>query len=150
MLTMLLGGHWHGAAWGFVLWGALHGSALTVEHALRGRARRLPGALAWLATSMFVILAWIPFRAPNLDTAWAFAHRLVVPGPSTLLTPGVALAIAGVLAVQLLPERPLDAVRERLIAVRPVALGGALATTVALVAASVPGHAVPPFIYFQF
>jgi alginate O-acetyltransferase complex protein AlgI len=150
MLTMLLGGLWHGAAWGFVLWGALHGAALTLEHALRGRAPRVPGVLAWLATSMFVILAWIPFRAPNLDTAWAFAHRLVVPGPSTLLTPGVALAIAGVLALQLLPGRPLDAIRERLVAVRPVALGGALAATVALVAASVPGHAVPPFIYFQF
>ena len=42
MLTMLLGGLWHGAAWTFVLWGAFHGAALVVEHALRGRvcARR--------------------------------------------------------------------------------------------------------------
>jgi D-alanyl-lipoteichoic acid acyltransferase DltB (MBOAT superfamily) len=150
LLTMLLGGLWHGAAWGFVLWGGLHGAALTVEHALRGRGPRLPAGVAWLTTSVFVILAWIPFRAPNLDTAWAFAHRLIVPGPSTLLSSRVAVAIAGVLALQLLPERPLDAIRDRLIAIRPVALGGALATTVALVAASVPGHAVPPFIYFQF
>jgi alginate O-acetyltransferase complex protein AlgI len=150
LLTMLLGGLWHGAAWGFVLWGGLHGAALTVEHALRGRGPRLPAVVAWLTTSVFVILAWIPFRAPSLDTAWAFAHRLIVPGPSTLLSSRVAVAIAGVLALQLLPERPLDAIRDRLIAIRPVALGGALATTVALVAASVPGHAVPPFIYFQF
>jgi len=150
MLTMLLGGLWHGAAWGFVLWGGLHGAALTAEHALRGRGPRLPAAVAWLATSLFVILAWIPFRAPSLDTAWAFARRLAVPGPSTVLTPAVAVAIAGVLALQLLPERPLDAFRERLVAIRPAALGGALAATVALVAASVPGHAVPPFIYFQF
>jgi alginate O-acetyltransferase complex protein AlgI len=150
MITMLLGGLWHGAAWGFVLWGALHGTVMTLEHALRGRGPRLPGAPAWLLTFLFVSLAWIPFRAANLETAWAFAQRLAVPGSSTLLTPGVAIAIVGVLALQLLPERPLDMLRERMVAVRPVALGGALAATVAFVAASVPGHAVPPFIYFQF
>ena len=145
-----LGGLWHGAAWGFVLWGALHGAAMVFEHAVRGRGPRLPAVLGWLFTFLFVCLAWIPFRAPNLETAAAFAERLATPGPSTLLTPGVALAIAGVLALQLLPERPIDAFRERLVAIRPVALGGALAVTVAIVAASVPGHAVPPFIYFQF
>jgi D-alanyl-lipoteichoic acid acyltransferase DltB (MBOAT superfamily) len=150
MITMLLGGLWHGAAWGFVLWGGLHGAAMVFEHAVRGRGPRLPAVLGWFLTFMFVCLAWIPFRAPNLETAAAFAKRLATPGPSTLLTPGVALAIAGVLALQLLPERPIDAFRERLVAIRPVALGGALAVTVAIVAASVPGHAVPPFIYFQF
>ena len=88
MITMLLGGLWHGAAWGFVLWGGLHGAALVVEHSRRGRGPRLPPVLAWAATFLFVCLAWIPFRAPDLDTAWAFAERLVTPGPSTLLTPG--------------------------------------------------------------
>jgi hypothetical protein len=123
---------------------------MAIEHTARGRGRGLPPVIAWLLTSLFVCLAWIPFRASNLDTAWAFAKRLVAPGPSTLLTPAVAVAIAGVLAVQLLPERPLDALRERLVAMRPVVLGTALAVTVAIVSASVPGHAVPPFIYFQF
>jgi alginate O-acetyltransferase complex protein AlgI len=150
MITMLLGGLWHGAAWGFVLWGGLHGAALVVEHALRGRGPRLPALVAWATTFLFVCLAWIPFRAPDLDTAWAFAERLVTPGPSTLLTPGVAAAVVGVLALQLLPERPLDALRERLQALEPVPLGAALAVVVALAAASVPGNAVPPFIYFQF
>jgi alginate O-acetyltransferase complex protein AlgI len=150
MITMLLGGLWHGAAWGFVLWGGLHGAALVVEHAYRGRGPRLPGALAWAATFLFVCLAWVPFRAPDLTTAWAFAERLVTPGPSTLLTPGVAVAVLGILALQLLPARPVDAIRERLQALDPVPLGFGLAVTVALVAASVPGNAVPPFIYFRF
>jgi D-alanyl-lipoteichoic acid acyltransferase DltB (MBOAT superfamily) len=150
MITMLLGGLWHGAAWGFVLWGGLHGAALVVEHGLRGRAPRLPVGIAWLTTFLFVCLAWIPFRAPDLATAWAYAGRLVTPGPSTLLTPGVAAAVVGVLALQLLPERPLDVVRERLQALDPIALGAGLASIVALVAASVPGNAVPPFIYFRF
>ena len=150
MITMTLGGLWHGAAWGFVLWGALHGAALVIEHALRGRGPRLPAIMAWAITFLFVCLAWIPFRAPDLDTAWAYAERLVTPGPSTLLSPGVVAEVLAVLALQLLPERPLDALRERLQALDPVPLGAALAVVVALVAASVPGNAVPPFIYFQF
>jgi len=150
MITMILGGLWHGAAWGFVLWGALHGAALALEHLRRGRAQSLPPAAAWLFTFLFVCLAWIPFRAPNLDTAWAFTQRLVTPGPATLLTPGIAVAIIGVLALQVAPERPLDALRERLVALPAVALGASLAVAVALVAAAVPGNAVPPFIYFQF
>jgi alginate O-acetyltransferase complex protein AlgI len=150
MITMLLGGLWHGAAWGFVLWGGLHGAALTAEHLLRGRAPRMPAVMAWAATFLFVMLTWIPFRAPDLSSAGAFASRLVAPGPSTLLTPGVTVAIVGVLALQLLPERPLDVLRERLAALHPVALGAALAVAVALVSASVPGNDVPPFIYFQF
>jgi alginate O-acetyltransferase complex protein AlgI len=150
MITMLLGGLWHGAAWGFVLWGGLHGAALVLEHALRGRRWQLPAGFAWLATFLFVCLAWIPFRAPDLATAWAYTERLVAPGPSTLLTPSVAAAVVGILALQLLPEHPLDAIRERLQAVGAVPLGAGLAVVVALVAASVPGNAVPPFIYFQF
>ena len=150
MITMLLGGLWHGAAWAFVLWGALHGAALSLEHLRRGRGRVLPPVAAWAATFLFVCLAWIPFRAPNLDTAWAFAQRLVTPGPVTVLTPAIAVAVVGVLALQLVPDRPLDLLRERLVALPPVALGTGLAVTVALVAAAVPGNAVPPFIYFQF
>ena len=40
MITMLLGGLWHGAAWGFILWGGIHGTALVIEHQFRGRGRR--------------------------------------------------------------------------------------------------------------
>jgi D-alanyl-lipoteichoic acid acyltransferase DltB (MBOAT superfamily) len=149
MITMVLGGLWHGAAWGFVLWGALHGAALVAEHALGGRVR-MPRLVAWAATFGFVCLAWIPFRAADLPTAWAFAQQLVEPGAFTLLTPGVAVAVLGILALQLAPAAPLDAVRERLTALNPVALGFGLATVIALVAASVPGNAVPPFIYFRF
>jgi alginate O-acetyltransferase complex protein AlgI len=150
MITMLLGGLWHGAAWGFVIWGALHGAALSLEHFRRGRARLLPPVFAWAATFLFVSLAWIPFRAPTLGMAWAFAGRLVTPGPATLMTPGIAIAVVGVLALQLAPGRPLDAMRERLVALPAAALGTALAITVVLVAAAVPGNSVPPFIYFQF
>jgi hypothetical protein len=71
-------------------------------------------------------------------------------GPATLWTPAVVVALAVVLGLQWLPERPLGALRERIQLMRPVALGGALAVTIAIVAATVPANAVPPFIYFQF
>ena len=48
MITMVLGGLWHGAAWTFVLWGAFHGAMLVTEHALDGRVgRRTPAWLRW-------------------------------------------------------------------------------------------------------
>ena len=150
MITMLLGGLWHGAAWGFVLWGGLHGAALVFEHAVRGRGPRLPAVVAWLTTFMFVCLAWIPFRAPDLGTRGPSRNASSRPGRRRCSAPALSRAVLGILALQLLPERPLDAVRERLQALNPVALGAGLAIVVALVAASVPGNAVPPFIYFQF
>jgi hypothetical protein len=71
-------------------------------------------------------------------------------GPATLFTPAVVIALAAVFVLQWLPERPLGALRERVQGLSPVALGGALAVTIAVVAATVPANAVPPFIYFQF
>lgn len=91
-LTMLLGGLWHGAGWQFVLWGALHGAYLMVNHAWRAVA---PAALlragwwrvaAWALTFVAVVIAWVPFRAANLDAAgrilggMAGMHGLVLPG----------------------------------------------------------------------
>jgi D-alanyl-lipoteichoic acid acyltransferase DltB (MBOAT superfamily) len=149
MITMLLGGLWHGAAWGFVLWGGLHGTYLVVERVLRERVSA-PGWLRWLVVFNLVVLAWIPFRAPDLSIARAFLDRLFSPGAATLLTPGVAVALLLVIGLQLVPEKPLTGLRMRLEAARPAALGLGLAVTVALVGASVPGQAVPPFIYFQF
>ncbi len=71
MLTMLLGGLWHGAAWNFVLWGGMHGSGLAVERLVDGRREaetvRWP-LVRWFITFQLVCLAWVFFRAYNLDT----------------------------------------------------------------------------------
>jgi alginate O-acetyltransferase complex protein AlgI len=149
MITMVLGGLWHGAAWGFVLWGAIHGAALVLDHVIGGRLRT-PAWLSWLVVFHVVVLAWIPFRAPDLDVAGTFLGRLAVAGEATLWTPAAVLAVAGVIGLQLVPERPLDALRLRLEAANPVALGTGLAVTIFLVASTIPGQGVPPFIYFQF
>jgi alginate O-acetyltransferase complex protein AlgI len=84
MLTMLLGGLWHGAAWNFVLWGFLHGLFLCVERAFHvgERLRRqpprsaLPRVLLAFVTFQVVVLLWIPFRAADLGTVGALATRM--------------------------------------------------------------------------
>lgn len=72
MITMLLGGLWHGAGWNFLIWGALHGSYLVVNHLtrnLRGGKALLPPTVGIAITYFFVVLAWIFFRATTLDGA---------------------------------------------------------------------------------
>lgn len=76
LLTMLVGGLWHGAGWTFVFWGALHGIYLVVNHGWRSLRRRFdtaapPGAraLATLTTFVAVVVAWVFFRASDFTTA---------------------------------------------------------------------------------
>ncbi|RXT37952.1 MBOAT family O-acyltransferase [Bradyrhizobium betae] len=86
LITMLLGGLWHGAAWTFVAWGALHGLYLCINHAwnrlapaapaaLRPPARIAGGALTFLA----VVVAWVFFRADNLSAAVSILSRMADP-----------------------------------------------------------------------
>jgi len=150
MLTMLLGGLWHGAAWGFVLWGGLHGAALCTERLLRGRVPAPPAWARWAIVFHVVVFGWILFRSETLGRTGDFLGRLTEPGEATLWSFPVVLAIVAVIGFQLLPERPLEQLRIRAANLRPVALGPALALTVAIVSATVPSQAVPPFIYFQF
>jgi alginate O-acetyltransferase complex protein AlgI len=149
MITMVLGGLWHGAAWGFVLWGALHGACLVVEHQLRGRVRA-PAWLRWAIVFNVVVFGWILFRSESLALAAEFISRLTVPGPATLWTPAVLIAVVGVIGFQLLPPAPLERIRLRATRLPAPALGTALAAVIAVVGATVPGGSVPPFIYFQF
>jgi len=111
MLTMLLGGLWHGASWNFVLWGGLHGIALAIERAVQARR---PGALlpAWIsipATFAFVSLCWIPFRCATFATTGAFLHRLATPGDGIewispdLLFVTIAMAIGHAIGAGLEP-----------------------------------------------
>ena len=149
MITMVLGGLWHGAAWGFVLWGTLHGTCLVIEHQLRGRVRA-PAWLRWAIVFNVVVFGWILFRAETLELAAEFLSRLTVAGPATLYTPAVVAAVLVVIGFQLLPANLLDRVRFRLAGLPAPSLGLGLAVVVALVGATVPSEGVPPFIYFQF
>src|SRR3954469_6321205 len=149
MITMVLGGLWHGAAWTFVLWGTYHGIGLCLNHALAGKIRA-PQWLKWLVTFNAGGLGGVLFRSQDLATAVEFVGRLFAPGPATLWTAPVVAAVVAVIGLQLLPERPVEALRARLQRLHPAVLGAALAVIIALVSATVPSQGVPPFIYFRF
>jgi len=83
MLTMLIGGLWHGASWMFVLWGGLHGFYLAIERwgrdgssALARLMGRLPPAVAAFGVFLVVTLTWIPFRAHSAATALQLVQAL--------------------------------------------------------------------------
>ena len=96
MITMLLGGLWHGAAWRFVLWGGLHGAFLVIHGFWHRRWVAAPvKPLAWGLTLLGVLLAWVPFRAPGFAAAMDFyrglfgAHGLALPSVCVGLVPGL-------------------------------------------------------------
>ena len=159
LITMLLGGLWHGAAWHFVAWGGLWGAGLALHHLLRPYIRLRPSRLVtiagWAFTQTFVLIAWVLFRADSFSAAAVMLRAMAGAGARTsLLTPKDMLAIVGVavalIIVTLLARtgRSLP-VRMPQGALRPVLYGSAAAFVllVALVAAPTGREA---FIYFQF
>jgi D-alanyl-lipoteichoic acid acyltransferase DltB (MBOAT superfamily) len=149
MITMLLGGLWHGAAWTFVLWGALHGTALVFER-MFSPWERMPVWLRWVVTFHVVVLAWILFRSPDLAIAGDMLRQLTSPGAATLWTFPAVLAVTAVVGLQLVPERWIEGFRLRVEALHPLALGLGLAAVIVIVGSTVPSEGVPPFIYFRF
>jgi len=115
VLTMLLGGLWHGAGWNFVIWGALHGFYLCVHHTWEHISTRLhipalPRFASVFITFLAVCLAWVFFRAADFDTALAVsrgmagAHGIALPdalgaalgpGRSWLEATGVSFYLGG-------------------------------------------------------
>ena len=150
VVTMLLGGLWHGAAWTFVAWGGLHGVGLVVNHRVAARGWRVPRAAAWGLTTVFVLASWVLFRAPDFGTA---ARMLAgMAGLNGTLEPvhvrnavvvliGLAVALVG-------PTSQGFALSSRLPPRLFVALpaGALLAFLVLLVGGRLPQE----FIYFQF
>ncbi len=162
MITMLLGGLWHGAAWSFVVWGLLHGVFLSA-HRLRGAyeapGRPVPPTRAdvrrIIATFHLVTLAWVFFRASSLSNAWEYLSGLTrltdlsSPGDLSLSAAFILTVGFGVIMVvgDLLDRsRGRWARREQL---SPSLLGAAAGMGIVAIAVWSGGTAAP-FIYFQF
>lgn len=162
MLTMLLGGLWHGASWHFVVWGGLHGLALAVHRFLGAyEPRGLPPPPRWkdlpriIPTFVFVTLLWIAFRASSFADATDYVRGLgewrapIVERPdfwrSDVLL--VASLYAAALAMDL-----VDRSRARIDPLRtwgPVRWGLVVGAMLVAIAVS-SGGKTEPFIYFQF
>jgi len=86
IVTMFLGGLWHGAGWTFVIWGGLHGLFLAINHGWRKLNIKLPKFVAWLITFLAVVLTWVLFRAKDLQqgmgliTSMFGFNGIVLPG----------------------------------------------------------------------
>lgn len=79
MLIFLLSGFWHGANWTFLVWGLLHGLGSVACRALHGKVK-LPKAVKWLLTFLFINITWVVFRADSLMDALRLFKRLLLGG----------------------------------------------------------------------
>ena len=156
IITMLLGGIWHGASWNFVIWGAAHGTFLAIERfsqvrrgANAAESRPIASlAFGWLITQTIVLLCWIPFRAKTLTDSIAVISGIFTWRTTTAsLSIPVALLILPILCdtvfVRLLrsqPQKPL---------LRPELAFGLL-TLCALGVGLITKTGLRSFIYFQF
>ena len=151
-VTMVLGGLWHGASWNFVIWGTLHGGALTVERV--GRAFipwfKPPRLIGVIATFHVVCLGWIFFRADNFQSAGqVFAALAGHDWSVSLLTPFTALLIAVGLLMHAVPAGGLPALARAAQRLPAPAYGVAFALALLVIDAQRP-NGVAPFIYYQF
>jgi alginate O-acetyltransferase complex protein AlgI len=159
LLTMLLGGLWHGASWTFVFWGFLHGAALGVTRFVqRGRKRAEQpsfGLTIWnvgcgFLTFHYVCFAWVFFRAPSFQRALAVLHNI---GRGTTFTPNLPAPILIALALAALTHLIPDALFDRAkmgFGSLPPALQASLLFVVAVVLHEAATTASVPFVYFQF
>ncbi len=159
MLTMLLGGLWHGAAWTFVVWGGLHGVYLAVERWVRERfSGARVGGTTWfrilmaLLTYVLVNITWVYFRAPDFATAWRLTRSMIglTTGGAVVLSTDyvtrVVVVTIGMLVVHwTMRKRRLEDVVSR----TPWWLVG-LVWGAMLFAILITQGAGDAFIYFQF
>ena len=153
MLTMVLGGLWHGAAWTFVAWGALHGLVLCIERAW-GELKPAhwpawPKIVGLLITFHVVCLSWILFRSDSFASALDYLHGLTRLGPVTQLTPFLAGVIVLGLALHALPPRTLERAAAGLRYLPAPALGVLIGAVMLIIEAIRPAG-VAAFIYYQF
>jgi alginate O-acetyltransferase complex protein AlgI len=149
MITMLLGGLWHGANWTFVVWGAYHGTLLCVYRRFAHRWDRLPRASSQLMMFVLAIIGWVFFRSTTFSMAWSLLEKMFVPvrgepleglgGLVTLLWLAAWWAMRGPNAFDMHVEwqfRPRHAI--------------ALALAYGACMAVMAGGGSSPFLYFQF
>ena len=160
MLTMLLGGLWHGASWTFVVWGGLHGLYLSVERLLTARFAGAAIAKTWLfrvwlalVTYFFVNLTWVFFRAQDFGTAWRMITSMFGFAPQDAGTPlptlWIVQVVVTIVAMVAIHWRMRDTSIETVVQKTPAwLLGVTLAAMLFLIIITQgSGNA---FIYFQF
>lgn len=174
MITMVLGGLWHGAAWHYVFWGAFHGLGLVISKDWHDFVSKVSGLSRWrqsflwhwtgvFITLLFLFVAGTLFRAANMTDTFAMLQKLITLGPSGDLTQQFMISTVPIslfaymcfLSVRWLFQQPQESIQR---IVQPVMVWWNSSTPARLVAyVSIalvilgfsPGR-LAPFIYFQF
>jgi D-alanyl-lipoteichoic acid acyltransferase DltB (MBOAT superfamily) len=148
--TMVVSGLWHGAAWTFIIWGALHalGRFFTRELERTNLYReRVPKLVKQLLVFSFVTFTWIFFRAQGLDEALLIVKRIFTSGWEDPRFPPLMLAlILSIWIYQFLHSSGGEA--RRVLELRPVRVGAVIFMILYLATVARPSS--EPFIYFQF
>jgi D-alanyl-lipoteichoic acid acyltransferase DltB (MBOAT superfamily) len=155
LITMVLGGLWHGQSWNFAIWGALHGIGLVIVRLWQTRTGTKPAVGFWRIASIvltvhYVAFAWIFFRAPNLETAGSILARIssgTVSFANVSTELWVILAIAAV--AHYLPKKWYDFSVNLYVRAPFYAQAGAMAALV-IGLQYVAQTGAAPFIYTRF
>lgn len=148
LLTMLIGGLWHGAAWTFVAWGLYHGLLLIAYRRFSERWNMLPRVVRQWGMFLLVVLGWIPFRSPTFESTWEMLASMgsgeatmhgVSPFFVVLVVISIVWAMYGPNVFDFHRKFQLSRIRS---ACNAVAFGVCLAMIV--------GSRSSPFLYFQF
>ncbi len=154
MLTMGLGGLWHGAAITYVLWGIWHGVALVIERSHLAAWRRINAPLRWVGVMMVVLMGWVLFRSPDWATSLQVYERLWFPFFSPLDSPRIVwlppLTLL-MIAIMVLEHAAWSTRLRRCMRLRADAWYSPVATAILIWMLLVYApRDFRPFVYFQF
>jgi len=158
MVTMLLGGLWHGASWNFVAWGGMHGIALVIDKlflSLKLKMNRFTNLISGIITFHFVCFCWIFFRAKTFSAAWQVITQIFSNFNGQIfwqwLTgyPMVAALILIGYIVHFTPSALMDWWEEKMTYI-PLVGQALVLTFVIWLVVQARSAGVQPFIYFQF
>ncbi len=159
MITMLLGGLWHGAALRFVIWGALHGVGLAFEKFINSiisiPKNKLTRILGVLITFHFVCFSWIFFRADSMEVAGSMLRQISTSFHPEIISDfvkGYPYIFILMVVGYILHFIPVDIeLRTQLLVVKsPFVLKVAYLVVIVLVVIQIKSSEIQPFIYFQF
>lgn len=161
LLTMLIGGLWHGAAYTFIVWGLLHGLALMLEHGVKNALgpvqesyvdkkviSNICSIISWFYAMSVVLIGWVIFRATDLNEAFILLEKMVSGLPNLTDVPTILMVlVVGFFVTHIFIESLIERLRGKTISNTVCYL---LAAWLMLVSILMSAEIPRPFIYFQF
>jgi D-alanyl-lipoteichoic acid acyltransferase DltB (MBOAT superfamily) len=161
ILTMLLGGLWHGASWRFIIWGGLHGAALAFHRAIKLDASEMNASsnsyklFSTLLTFHFVCFCWIFFRASSLEIAGQMLHQILLNLQPQIFFQFISAYSSVIIlmcvgyVLHFVPREIEIKFQERIIDM-PIVAKAAWMVIIILIVIQTKSSEIQPFIYFQF